>query len=44
VSKIPGQGPQQAYPLAFFDQHLRRNQGHLLDGPSETFPEVRYLA
>ncbi|MFF4014509.1 alpha/beta hydrolase family protein [Streptomyces sp. NPDC001843] len=34
---------QQAYPLAFFDQHLRHRRGHLLDGPSRAFPEVRYL-
>ncbi|MDX3637904.1 acetylhydrolase [Streptomyces sp. MB09-02B] len=34
---------QQAYPLAFFDRHLRHKHGHLLDGPSRSFPEVRYL-
>ncbi|MDI6104172.1 acetylhydrolase [Actinoplanes sp. NEAU-A12] len=34
---------QQAYPLAFFDLHLRR-RGHLLDRPSTAFPEVRFLA
>ncbi|MGE7439228.1 alpha/beta hydrolase family protein [Kitasatospora sp. NPDC001175] len=34
---------QQAYPLAFFDQHLRHHRGHLLDGPSRAFPEVHYL-
>jgi predicted dienelactone hydrolase len=34
---------QQAYPLAFFDRHLRGRRSHLLDGPSPTFPEVRYL-
>ncbi|MFB7667097.1 alpha/beta hydrolase family protein [Kitasatospora sp. NPDC056138] len=35
---------QQAYPVAFFDQHLRHHQrGHLLDGPSRAFPEVQYL-
>ena len=33
---------QQAYPLAFFDLHLR-HRGHLLDGPSRAFPEVRFL-
>jgi hypothetical protein len=33
---------QQAYPLAFFDLHLRR-RGHLLDGPSPAFPEVKFL-
>ncbi|MFE4520334.1 alpha/beta hydrolase family protein [Kitasatospora sp. NPDC056783] len=32
---------QQAYPLAFFDLHLRgRHHGNLLDGPSRAFPEV----
>ncbi|MFE2326169.1 alpha/beta hydrolase family protein [Streptomyces sp. NPDC059385] len=34
---------QQAYPLAFFDEHLRHRRGHLLDGPSPTFPAVRFL-
>ena len=34
---------QQAYPLAFFDRHLRGGRGHLLDGPSPAFPEVRFL-
>jgi predicted dienelactone hydrolase len=34
---------QQAYPLAFFDLHLR-HRGHLLDGPSAAFPEVKYIA
>jgi hypothetical protein len=33
---------QQAYPLAFFDLHLKR-RGHLLDGPSPAFPEVAFL-
>ncbi|MCL7377693.1 acetylhydrolase [Streptomyces sp. 35G-GA-8] len=33
---------QQAYPLAFFDLHLRQ-RGHLLDGPSPAFPEVRFI-
>jgi dienelactone hydrolase len=33
---------QQAYPLAFFDLHLRHRRGHLLDGPSAAFPEVRF--
>ncbi|GHI05054.1 acetylhydrolase [Streptomyces cellostaticus] len=33
---------QQAYPLAFFDLHLRR-RGHLLDGPSAAFPEVKFI-
>lgn len=41
----PGQAVkiQQAYPLAFFDEHLRRRQGHLLDGPSPAFPAVTFL-
>lgn len=34
---------QQAYPLAFFDQHLRHRRQRLLDGPSPAFPEVRFL-
>ena len=34
---------QQAYPLAFFDLHLRGRRSRLLDGPSAAFPEVRYL-
>ncbi|MFF4298528.1 alpha/beta hydrolase family protein [Streptomyces vinaceus] len=34
---------QQAYPLAFFDEHLRHRRGHLLDGPSPTFPAVAFL-
>ncbi len=34
---------QQAYPLAFFDLHLR-HRGHLLGGPSPAFPEVRFIA
>ncbi|MFD8976519.1 alpha/beta hydrolase family protein [Streptomyces sp. NPDC059593] len=34
---------QQAYPLAFFDEHLRHRRGHLLDGPSPAFPAVAYL-
>ncbi|MEU0567336.1 lipase [Nonomuraea sp. NPDC005983] len=32
---------QRAYPRAFFDLHLR-HRGHLLDGPSSRFPEVKY--
>lgn len=35
---------QQAYPLAFFDRHLRHRGGHLLDGPSPAFPEVKFLS
>ena len=34
---------QQAYPLAFFDLHLRGRRSRLLDGPSRLFPEVAYL-
>ncbi|MEV6756871.1 acetylhydrolase [Streptomyces sp. NPDC051214] len=34
---------QQAYPLAFFDKHLRRRPAHLLDGPSPAFPAVTFL-
>ncbi|MFB7979691.1 alpha/beta hydrolase family protein [Streptomyces vinaceus] len=34
---------QKAYPLAFFDEHLRHRRGHLLDGPSPTFPAVAFL-
>ncbi|MFF3518556.1 alpha/beta hydrolase family protein [Streptomyces sp. NPDC002573] len=34
---------QQAYPLAFFDLHLRHRGGHLLKGPSVAFPEVKFL-
>ena len=33
---------QQAYPLAFFDLQLRQ-RGHLLDGPSAAFPEVKFI-
>ncbi|MEU8217842.1 acetylhydrolase [Micromonospora taraxaci] len=33
----------QAYPLAFFDLHLRHRGGHLLSGPSRAFPEVRFI-
>ena len=33
---------QQAYPLAFFDLHLRR-RGHLLDRPDPAFPEVTFI-
>lgn len=32
----------QAYPLAFFDRHLR-HRGHLLSGPSRSFPEVTFV-
>lgn len=33
----------QAYPLAFFDEHLRGREQRLLDGPSRAFPEVLHL-
>ena len=33
---------QQAYPRAFFDQHLRGRPNHLLDGPSPAFPKVHF--
>ncbi|WP_051652650.1 hypothetical protein [Kitasatospora cheerisanensis] len=33
---------QQAYPLAFFDLHLRHRRAALLDGPSPRCPEVAY--
>jgi predicted dienelactone hydrolase len=34
---------QQAYPLAFFDLHLRNRRQRLLEGPSPAFPKVDYL-
>jgi hypothetical protein len=34
---------QQAYPLAFFDLHLRHQRQRLLDGPNPAFPEVRFI-
>lgn len=34
---------QQAYPLAFFDRHLRGRPARLLDGPSPAFPEVAFI-
>ncbi|MFI5916557.1 alpha/beta hydrolase family protein [Dactylosporangium sp. NPDC051541] len=34
---------QQAYPLAFFDLHLRRRRQHLLDGPNPAFPDVMFV-
>ncbi|CAM5677427.1 Alpha/beta hydrolase OS=Streptomyces alboniger OX=132473 GN=CP975_01355 PE=4 SV=1 [Streptomyces alboniger] len=34
---------QQAYPLAFFDEHLRHRRRRLLDGPSRAFPAVTFL-
>ncbi|RKN51181.1 alpha/beta hydrolase family protein [Micromonospora endolithica] len=34
---------QQAYPLAFFDLHLRHRPQRLLKGPHPAFPEVRFV-
>ncbi|MEU3404617.1 acetylhydrolase [Streptomyces sp. NPDC006670] len=34
---------QQAFPLAFFDEHLRHRRSPLLDGPSPAFPAVTFL-
>ncbi|MFJ8214511.1 alpha/beta hydrolase family protein [Streptomyces sp. NPDC096033] len=34
---------QQAYPLAFFDAHLRHHPTPLLTAPSPAFPSVTYL-
>jgi hypothetical protein len=34
---------QQAYPLAFFDLHVRHRQVRLLDGPSTAFPAVKVI-
>jgi hypothetical protein len=34
---------QQAYPLAFFDLHLRHRRSRLLSDPTPAFPEMRYL-
>lgn len=34
---------QRAYPLAFFDLHLRGRRQRLLEGPSRAFPEVRFI-
>jgi hypothetical protein len=34
---------ERAYVLAFFDQTLRHRDGHLLDGPSPRFPEIRFI-
>ena len=33
----------QAYPLAFFDLHLRHRPSRLLDGPSPDFPAVKFI-
>lgn len=34
---------QRAYPLAFFDRHLRGMRRRILEGPTREFPEMRYL-
>jgi predicted dienelactone hydrolase len=34
---------QRAYVTAFFDLHLLRRGGHLLDRPSPRFPEMRFV-
>ncbi|TYC00274.1 acetylhydrolase [Micromonospora sp. WP24] len=34
---------QQAYPLAFFEQHLRHRRQRLLNGPRAAFPEVQFV-
>jgi hypothetical protein len=34
---------QQAYPVAFFDRHLRHRRQRLLEGPSRAFPEMRFI-
>jgi predicted dienelactone hydrolase len=34
---------QQAYPMAFFDLHLRHRRQRLLEGPCPAFPEVGYI-
>ncbi|MFJ8386561.1 alpha/beta hydrolase family protein [Streptomyces sp. NPDC094438] len=34
---------QEAYLAAFFDRWLRGRDGHLLDGPSARFPEIRFV-
>ncbi|MEU5566812.1 alpha/beta hydrolase family protein [Micromonospora musae] len=34
---------QQAYPLAFFDLHLRHKRQRLLERPNPAFPEVRFI-
>jgi predicted dienelactone hydrolase len=35
---------QQAYPLAFFDLHLRHQRQRVLEGPDPAFPEVQFIA
>jgi hypothetical protein len=34
---------QRAYVRAFFDLHLRHQDGRLLDGPSRRYPEIRFV-
>jgi hypothetical protein len=34
---------QRAYPLAFFDLHLRHRRQPLLEGPNPAFPEVHFI-
>lgn len=34
---------ESTYVDAFFDQHVRRRGGHLLDGPSPRFPEMVFV-
>ncbi|MEU9101374.1 hydrolase [Streptomyces sp. NPDC048361] len=34
---------QEAYVTAFFDRWLRGGDGHLLDGPSGRYPEMRFV-
>ncbi len=34
---------QRAFITAFFDQHLRDRPQDLLNGPSSTHPEVRFI-
>lgn len=34
---------QRAHLAAFFDLHLRRQDGHLLDGPSPAYPEIAFV-
>jgi predicted dienelactone hydrolase len=34
---------QRAYLTAFFNMHLRHREGHLLDRPSQRFPEMQFI-
>jgi len=34
---------EQAFIAAFFDRSLRGRDGHVLDGPSPTFPDVTFI-